>query len=78
MNQLSIVLQCDMTCCFFRAISVAKFPDHFHQLSVDENRGFSQEYEVHKKANCILFFLFYVFLFLYRTVKVCVYSCGGV
>ncbi|KAG8009147.1 Receptor-type tyrosine-protein phosphatase eta [Nibea albiflora] len=28
-----------------RAISVAKFPDHFHQLSGDENRGFSQEYE---------------------------------
>ncbi|XP_037610798.1 receptor-type tyrosine-protein phosphatase H-like isoform X6 [Sebastes umbrosus] len=28
-----------------KAISVAKFPDHFHQLGVDENRGFSQEYE---------------------------------
>ncbi|XP_070707342.1 receptor-type tyrosine-protein phosphatase eta-like [Pempheris klunzingeri] len=28
-----------------KAISVAKFPDHFYQLSVDENRGFSQEYE---------------------------------
>ncbi|XP_034716486.1 receptor-type tyrosine-protein phosphatase H-like isoform X2 [Etheostoma cragini] len=29
----------------FKAISVAKFPDHFYQLSMDENRGFSQEYE---------------------------------
>ncbi|TDG98222.1 hypothetical protein EPR50_G00214830 [Perca flavescens] len=28
-----------------KAISVAKFPDHFYQLCVDENRGFSQEYE---------------------------------
>ncbi|XP_075949723.1 receptor-type tyrosine-protein phosphatase H-like isoform X2 [Anarhichas minor] len=28
-----------------KAISVAKFPDHFYQLGVDENRGFSQEYE---------------------------------
>uniref|UniRef100_A0A3B4XPX7 protein-tyrosine-phosphatase n=1 Tax=Seriola lalandi dorsalis TaxID=1841481 RepID=A0A3B4XPX7_SERLL len=28
-----------------KAISVAKFPDHFCQLSVDDNRGFSQEYE---------------------------------
>ncbi|XP_074477040.1 receptor-type tyrosine-protein phosphatase H-like isoform X3 [Sebastes fasciatus] len=28
-----------------KAISVAKFPDHFDQLGVDENRGFSQEYE---------------------------------
>ncbi|XP_068439578.1 receptor-type tyrosine-protein phosphatase H-like [Clinocottus analis] len=27
------------------AISVAKFPDHFYQLGVDERRGFSQEYE---------------------------------
>ncbi|KAM4715241.1 receptor-type tyrosine-protein phosphatase H-like, partial [Anableps anableps] len=26
-------------------ISVAKFPDHYHQMSLDENRGFSQEYE---------------------------------
>ena len=30
-------------------ISVAKFPDHFYQLSGDDNRGFTQEYEVHKK-----------------------------
>ncbi|XP_019126620.2 receptor-type tyrosine-protein phosphatase H isoform X2 [Larimichthys crocea] len=28
-----------------KAISVANFPDHFKQLSGDENRGFSQEYE---------------------------------
>ncbi|XP_071319679.1 receptor-type tyrosine-protein phosphatase H-like isoform X2 [Trachinotus anak] len=28
-----------------KAISVAKFPDHFCQLSMDDNRGFSQEYE---------------------------------
>ncbi|XP_054454958.1 receptor-type tyrosine-protein phosphatase H-like isoform X2 [Anoplopoma fimbria] len=28
-----------------KAISVAKFPDHFYQLELDENRGFSQEYE---------------------------------
>nr|XP_046233587.1 receptor-type tyrosine-protein phosphatase H-like isoform X3 [Scatophagus argus] len=28
-----------------KAISVAKFPDHFRQLSGDENRGFSEEYE---------------------------------
>ncbi|KAG7239064.1 hypothetical protein INR49_030224, partial [Caranx melampygus] len=28
-----------------KAISVAKFPDHFRQLSVDDNRGFIQEYE---------------------------------
>ncbi|XP_044034999.1 receptor-type tyrosine-protein phosphatase H-like isoform X2 [Siniperca chuatsi] len=28
-----------------KAISVAKFPEHFCQLSADENRGFSQEYE---------------------------------
>lgn len=28
-----------------KIISVAKFPDHFHQLKLDENRGFSQEYE---------------------------------
>ncbi|XP_076008083.1 receptor-type tyrosine-protein phosphatase H-like isoform X2 [Genypterus blacodes] len=28
-----------------KAIPVAKFPDHFHYLSVDQNRGFSQEYE---------------------------------
>ncbi|KAK9530484.1 hypothetical protein VZT92_011980 [Zoarces viviparus] len=28
-----------------KPISVAKFPDHFSQLGVDENRGFSQEYE---------------------------------
>ncbi|XP_034414022.1 receptor-type tyrosine-protein phosphatase H-like isoform X7 [Cyclopterus lumpus] len=28
-----------------KAIPVAKFPDHFYQLGVDENRGFSQEYE---------------------------------
>ncbi|XP_041817973.1 receptor-type tyrosine-protein phosphatase beta-like isoform X4 [Chelmon rostratus] len=28
-----------------KAISVAKFPDHFYQLSEDENRGFSLEYE---------------------------------
>uniref|UniRef100_UPI0037E84A90 receptor-type tyrosine-protein phosphatase H-like n=1 Tax=Semicossyphus pulcher TaxID=241346 RepID=UPI0037E84A90 len=28
-----------------KAISVEKFPDHFHQLGVDENRGFSLEYE---------------------------------
>ncbi|XP_042363480.1 receptor-type tyrosine-protein phosphatase H-like isoform X2 [Plectropomus leopardus] len=28
-----------------KAISVAKFPDHFTQLSADENRGFTQEYE---------------------------------
>ncbi|RVE59552.1 hypothetical protein OJAV_G00190000 [Oryzias javanicus] len=26
-------------------ISSANFPDHFHQLSLDENRGFGQEYE---------------------------------
>ncbi|KAM9336637.1 receptor-type tyrosine-protein phosphatase H-like [Symphorus nematophorus] len=29
-----------------KAISVAKFQDHFYQLSADENRGFSQEYEI--------------------------------
>ncbi|XP_030255654.1 receptor-type tyrosine-protein phosphatase H-like [Sparus aurata] len=28
-----------------KTISVAKFPDHFYQLSGDDNRGFSQEYE---------------------------------
>ncbi|XP_032431091.1 receptor-type tyrosine-protein phosphatase H isoform X15 [Xiphophorus hellerii] len=28
-----------------RTVSAAKFPDHFQQLSLDENRGFSQEYE---------------------------------
>ncbi|KAL3051374.1 hypothetical protein OYC64_001598 [Pagothenia borchgrevinki] len=28
-----------------KAIPVAKFPDHFYQLGVDENIGFSQEYE---------------------------------
>ncbi|XP_049916556.1 receptor-type tyrosine-protein phosphatase H-like isoform X4 [Epinephelus moara] len=28
-----------------KAISVAKFPDHFAQLSADENRGFTQEYD---------------------------------
>ncbi|KAM6963463.1 receptor-type tyrosine-protein phosphatase H-like [Tautogolabrus adspersus] len=28
-----------------KAVPVEKFPDHFHQLSVDDNRGFSQEYE---------------------------------
>ncbi|KAI4808001.1 hypothetical protein KUCAC02_027765 [Chaenocephalus aceratus] len=28
-----------------KAFPVAKFPDHFYQLGVDENRGFSQEYE---------------------------------
>ncbi|KAM4715240.1 receptor-type tyrosine-protein phosphatase H-like [Anableps anableps] len=28
-----------------KTVSAAKFPDHFHQLSLDENRGFSQEYE---------------------------------
>ncbi|KAJ4940966.1 hypothetical protein JOQ06_027254 [Pogonophryne albipinna] len=28
-----------------KAIPVAKFPDHFYQLGVDETRGFSQEYE---------------------------------
>ncbi|XP_040923285.1 receptor-type tyrosine-protein phosphatase H-like isoform X6 [Toxotes jaculatrix] len=28
-----------------KTISVAKFPDHFSQLSADDNRGFSQEYE---------------------------------
>ncbi|XP_036073194.1 receptor-type tyrosine-protein phosphatase H isoform X2 [Oryzias melastigma] len=26
-------------------ISSTKFPDHFHQMSLDENRGFGQEYE---------------------------------
>ncbi|XP_065805398.1 receptor-type tyrosine-protein phosphatase H-like isoform X2 [Labrus bergylta] len=26
-------------------VPVEKFPDHFYQLSVDDNRGFSQEYE---------------------------------
>ncbi|XP_054914100.1 receptor-type tyrosine-protein phosphatase H-like [Poeciliopsis prolifica] len=26
-------------------VSADKFPNHFHQLSLDENRGFSQEYE---------------------------------
>ncbi|KAM7370884.1 hypothetical protein PAMP_010394 [Pampus punctatissimus] len=28
-----------------KAVSVAKFPDHVYQLSMDENRGFSVEYE---------------------------------
>ncbi|KAL3967630.1 type I keratin, acidic [Sarotherodon galilaeus] len=28
-----------------KSIPAAKFPDHFHQLSLDENRGFSEEYE---------------------------------
>ncbi|XP_054914099.1 receptor-type tyrosine-protein phosphatase H-like [Poeciliopsis prolifica] len=28
-----------------KLIPAAKFPDHYHQLSLDENRGFSQEYE---------------------------------
>ncbi|XP_047233435.1 receptor-type tyrosine-protein phosphatase H-like isoform X2 [Girardinichthys multiradiatus] len=28
-----------------KIISVANFPDHFYQLSLDENRGFSLEYE---------------------------------
>ncbi|MED6262408.1 hypothetical protein ATANTOWER_019048, partial [Ataeniobius toweri] len=28
-----------------KSVSVARFPNHFHQLSLDENRGFSQEYE---------------------------------
>ncbi|XP_050922375.1 receptor-type tyrosine-protein phosphatase H isoform X9 [Lates calcarifer] len=28
-----------------KAISVAEFPNHFNQLSADDNRGFSQEYE---------------------------------
>lgn len=34
---------------FVRTISVAEFPGHFSQLSVDSNRGFGQEYEVHSK-----------------------------
>ncbi|XP_033467887.2 receptor-type tyrosine-protein phosphatase H-like isoform X1 [Epinephelus lanceolatus] len=34
--------QADKKC---KAISVAKFPDHFAQLSADENRGFTQEYD---------------------------------
>ncbi|AWP17607.1 putative receptor-type tyrosine-protein phosphatase H [Scophthalmus maximus] len=29
----------------YRTISVAEFPGHFSQLSVDSNRGFGQEYE---------------------------------
>ena len=49
---------------FFRAIPVAKFPDHFYQLGVDENRGFTQEYEVH--TNCVLFFLFRLHIFSYE------------
>ncbi|MED6282067.1 hypothetical protein CHARACLAT_028134, partial [Characodon lateralis] len=28
-----------------KSVSVARFPNQFHQLSLDENRGFSQEYE---------------------------------
>ncbi|XP_027890203.1 receptor-type tyrosine-protein phosphatase eta isoform X22 [Xiphophorus couchianus] len=28
-----------------KIVPVTKFPDHYHQLSLDENRGFSQEYE---------------------------------
>ncbi|XP_014900334.1 receptor-type tyrosine-protein phosphatase H isoform X2 [Poecilia latipinna] len=28
-----------------KVIPVAKFPDHYHQLSLDDNRGFSQEYQ---------------------------------
>ncbi|XP_039991340.1 receptor-type tyrosine-protein phosphatase H-like [Xiphias gladius] len=28
-----------------KSVSLAKFPDHFSELSVDDNRGFSQEYE---------------------------------
>ncbi|KAM6896884.1 receptor-type tyrosine-protein phosphatase H [Xenentodon cancila] len=28
-----------------RSIPVAKFPDHFYQLGLDENRGFTKEYE---------------------------------
>ncbi|XP_038157020.1 receptor-type tyrosine-protein phosphatase H-like [Cyprinodon tularosa] len=28
-----------------KAIPLDQFPDHFHQLELDENRGFSQEYE---------------------------------
>ncbi|XP_060885014.1 receptor-type tyrosine-protein phosphatase H-like [Labrus mixtus] len=28
-----------------KTVPVEKFPDHFYQLSVDDNRGFSQEYE---------------------------------
>uniref|UniRef100_A0A3B4VN80 protein-tyrosine-phosphatase n=2 Tax=Seriola dumerili TaxID=41447 RepID=A0A3B4VN80_SERDU len=39
---IGVSKQSDKKC---KAISVAKFPDHFCQLSVDDNRGFSQEYE---------------------------------
>ncbi|KAM4624348.1 receptor-type tyrosine-protein phosphatase H-like isoform 2-T2 [Polymixia lowei] len=28
-----------------KAIPVGRFPDHVHQMSVDDNRGFSEEYE---------------------------------
>ncbi|TNN80604.1 Receptor-type tyrosine-protein phosphatase eta [Liparis tanakae] len=28
-----------------KPISVAKFPDHFYQLAMDENKGFTEEYE---------------------------------
>lgn len=34
---------CEM---FFRPISVDTFPEHFQNMSCDENRGFSEEYEV--------------------------------
>lgn len=56
----------------FRSIPSAKFPDHFHQLSLDENRGFSEEYEVHKKIKiffpllllCVPVFVSLLFYFL--------------
>lgn len=63
---------------FLRTISVAKFPDHFYQLSGDDNRGFSQEYEVHEKSN--LYFVLPLPLlpnFAEDCISACVLLCYG-
>ncbi|XP_043959317.1 receptor-type tyrosine-protein phosphatase H-like isoform X2 [Gambusia affinis] len=44
-RQTSFILESKTTERNKRTVSAAKFPDHFQQLSLDENRGFSQEYE---------------------------------
>lgn len=54
-------LTCNLLCLyFFSAISVGMFAEHFYQLSMDDNRGFTEEYEV---QIIFLFFLFVAFVF---------------
>lgn len=36
---------------FFRPIRIDTFPEHFQNMSRDENRGFSEEYEVSLSKN---------------------------